>query len=141
MKLAVIGSRNFDNYSLMKSYLDKIHSVEPITEIVSGGAKGADKLSENWAKLNNIKTNIFLPNWNRYKKAAGYIRNVDIIKNSDKVIAFWDGKSKGTKHSIDIAEKQGKKCKIVYTDKNVVRSMKIKKVMEQIEKNRFTLGL
>ena len=95
MKLAVVGSRNFNDYSLMKRYLDKIHSVEPITCIVSGGAKGADSLSERWAKENNIQTKIFIPDWNRFNKAAGYIRNEQIIKESDKVIAFWDGKSKG----------------------------------------------
>jgi len=114
MKLAVVGSRDFNDYDLMKRYLDRIHSVEPITCIVSGGAKGADSLSERWAKENNIETKVYIPDWNKHGKSAGYKRNVDIITNSDKVIAFWDNVSKGTKHSIDLANKQGKKLKIVY---------------------------
>jgi hypothetical protein len=114
MKLAVVGSRNFNDYSLMKRYLDKIHSVEPITCIISGGAKGADILSERWARENNIDTKIFKPEWDKYGKKAGFLRNVDIITYSNKVIAYWDGVSKGTKHSIDLANKEGKKVKIVY---------------------------
>jgi len=141
MKLAVVGSRNFNDYDLMKRYLDKIHSVEPITCIVSGGAQGADKLSEKWAHDNEISKIIFKPDWNRYKKAAGFIRNETIIKTADKVIAFWDGKSKGTKHSIDLSKKHNKKCKIVYTSLEYIRSMKIKSIMDQIEKNRFTLDI
>ena len=141
MKLGVVGSRNFNDYTLMKKYLDKIHTVEPITCIVSGGAQGADKLSEKWAKEYNIGTKIFIPDWKRFNKAAGYIRNADIVKEADKIIAFWNGKSKGTKHTIDICKKEGKKCKIIYTDKDFVRAMKIKQVMDQIEKNRFTLDI
>jgi len=141
MKLGVVGSRNFSDYPLMKKYLDKIHSIEPITAIVSGGAAGADRLSEDWAGINNISKLVFYPDWKKFGKAAGYIRNQDIVKKSDKVIAFWDGSSKGTQHTINICKKEGKKCKIVYTDKNFIRSMKIKKVMDQIEKNRFRLNI
>ena len=114
MKLAVVGSRNFNDYGLLKKYLDKIHSVEPITFIVSGGAKGADSLSERWAKENNVETMIFIPDWNTHGKSAGYKRNVDIITNADKCLACWDGISKGTKHSIDLCEKHNKKLKIIY---------------------------
>lgn len=114
MKLAVVGSRNFNDYNLLKKYLDKIHEVEPISYIVSGGAKGADSLSERWAKENNVNTEIYLPDWNKHGKKAGFLRNVDIIKNADKCLACWDGVSKGTKHSIDLCEKYDKKLKIVY---------------------------
>jgi len=141
MKLGVVGSRNFNDYTLMKKYLDKIHTVEPITCIVSGGAQGADKLSEKWAKEYNIGTKIFIPDWKRFNKAAGYIRNADIVKEADKIIAFWNGKSKGTKHTIDICKKEGKKCKIVYTDKDFIRAIKIKEIMNQLEKRRFRLDI
>ena len=113
MKLAVVGSRDFNNYGLLKHYLDKIHSVEPITHIVSGGARGADKLSEKWADENNVEKLIFIPDWNKHGKSAGYKRNVDIITNANKIIAFWDGVSKGTQHSINLSKKQGKKIKVV----------------------------
>jgi hypothetical protein len=113
MKLAVVGSRDFNDYDLLKSKLDSIHKRKPITLIVSGGARGADSLSERWAKENNIETLIFIPDWNRFGKRAGFLRNEDIIKNSDAVVAFWDGESKGTKSSIDLAEKYKKSCLVV----------------------------
>lgn len=75
---------------------------------MSGGAKGADSLAERFAKENNIETMIFPADWDKYGKNAGYIRNKDIISNSDIVIAFWDGKSKGTKISIDLAKQSSK---------------------------------
>ena len=113
MKLAVVGSRGFNDYDLCKSKLDAIHLRKPITCIVSGGAKGADSFGEKWAKENNIETLIFIPDWNKFGKRAGYLRNEDIIKNCDSVIAFWDQISKGTAHSISLAKKYEKSCLIV----------------------------
>ncbi len=51
--------------------------------------------------------------WLNLGKRAGYVRNTDIVKNSDMIIAFWDGNSKGTKHTIGLAQKMGKECKII----------------------------
>ena len=113
MKLAVVGSRNFNDYDLLKSKLDQIHSKKPINLIISGGARGADLLSEKWAKENNIETLIFIPDWNKYGKKAGYLRNEDIIKNCDAVVACWDGESRGTLSSINLAKKYNKSCLIV----------------------------
>jgi len=113
MKLAVVGSRTFNNYELLCGYLDRINEREPITHIVSGGAKGADKLSERWATEHNIETIIFIPDWEKYKKRAGFIRNQDIIDTADKVLAYWDGESAGTKNSIELAKRQHKKCHVV----------------------------
>ena len=113
MKLAVVGSRDFNDYDLLKLKLDIIHKRKSITLIVSGGAKGADSLAERWAKENRIELLIFLPDWDKYGKKAGYLRNEDIIKNSDAVIAFWDGESRGTLSSINLAKKYEKSCFIV----------------------------
>lgn len=113
MKIAVVGSRGFTDYELLKFKLDKIHNKKPITVIISGGAKGADTLGERWAKENNIETLIFYPDWNKYGKKAGFIRNEDIVKNSDGVVACWNGISKGTKHSISLAKKYNKPCLII----------------------------
>lgn len=117
MKLAVVGSRGFNDYELLKSKLDAIHSRKPITCIVSGGARGADKLSEKWADENNIQKLIFIPEWKKYGKRAGFLRNEDIIKNSDAVVAFWDGESKGTQHSINLSKKYEKSCLVVNYNK------------------------
>lgn len=112
MKLAIIGSRTFDNYDLLKNILEPYKS--EISLIISGGAKGADKLGEKWAEENNIKTLIFLADWEQYGKKAGFIRNHDIIKNCEGVLAFWDGKSKGTAHSLELAKKHKKYIRIIY---------------------------
>jgi hypothetical protein len=113
MKLAVVGSRGFNDYEKLKSNLDIIHKVKIVTCVISGGAYGADSLAEKWAKENNIETLIFYPDWDKYGKSAGYIRNEEIVKASDAVIAFWDGTSKGTEHSINLARKYNKALAIV----------------------------
>jgi hypothetical protein len=109
MKVAVIGSRDFNDYEEVKQTLLTIN----ITLLVSGGAKGADSLGERYAKEHNIETKIFLPDWDKYGKKAGFLRNTDIINEAELIIAFWDGQSKGTKDSIDKAEKKGKKVVII----------------------------
>lgn len=73
-----------------------------ITEVISGTAKGADKLGERFAKENNLTLHRFPADWNRYGKSAGYKRNVEMADNADALLALWDGKSRGTKHMIDI---------------------------------------
>ena len=107
MKLAIVGGRDFTNTVLFNKIIDRLLEREifiDMTEIVSGGAKGIDTLAENYANKHNLKTNIFLPDWNKYGRSAGFKRNVEIISNADITIAFWDGKSKGTKHSMNITK-------------------------------------
>lgn len=82
-------------------------------KIVSGGAIGADKLAEKYANENKYEKIIFKPDWKRYGNGAGAVRNREIINEADIVIAFWDGESKGTKNSIDIAQKYNKKIIVV----------------------------
>ena len=102
MKIGIVGSRGFEDYELLCQELVWFKTFhEPITQIISGGSKGADSLGEKWAIDNNIEVVLYKPDWKKYGKAAGMIRNTDIIKNSEFVFAFWDGKSKGTKDSID----------------------------------------
>lgn len=111
MKLAIIGSREFNDVVRLNTELEPYLS--RVELVVSGGARGADKMGEEWAKRNNIKTLIFIAEWDKFGKSAGFIRNEDIIKNCDEAIAFWDGMSRGTKHSISLCEKYNKPCKIV----------------------------
>lgn len=115
MKIAIVGSKIFDDYNIFQNYINKIFKNidRKDIEIISGGAKGADSLAERFAKENNIKIKIIYPEWNKYGKQAGYLRNIQIIKESDMAIIFWDGKSKGTKHDIDLCEKY-KKLYFVY---------------------------
>ena len=117
--LAVAGSRGFNDYDLLTKSINEISSrKQEVIEIVSGGAKGADKLAERYAKENNILTTIYLPDWKKHGKAAGIIRNKDIIDRASHVIAFWDGVSPGTKNSIERATRAGKVLIVVqYTNK------------------------
>lgn len=101
LNIAVIGSREFNDYSLLESTLNEYN----INQIISGGAKGADSLAETYAEAYNIPTTIFLPDWNKYGRSAAFIRNKDIVEASQLVIAFWDGTSRGTEHSIKHAYK------------------------------------
>lgn len=109
MNVAVIGSRSFKDYEKVKQTLSRLK----ITLIISGGAVGADTLGERYADENNIPKKIFLPDWEKYGKKAGFLRNTDIINEAELIIAFWDNTSKGTKDSIEKAEKQGKKVIII----------------------------
>lgn len=110
MKIGVVGSRDFDDYINLEKELNKI---EGITEIVSGGAKGADTLAREFAEKNDIKLTEFKPNYEQYGRGAPIRRNKEIVEYSDQIIAFCDCKSRGTKNTIDIAEKQNKPVTII----------------------------
>jgi len=103
MTVAIIGSRKFTNYREFLQLMPKLD----ITKIISGGATGADSLAHRYALDNDIAYLEFLPDWDLYGKVAGPIRNKLIINNADHVIAFWDGRSKGTASSIKLAQHKG----------------------------------
>lgn len=111
MKLAVVGGRDFEDYRLLYDSLWPITRFD--TEIISGGARGADSLAERFAMQCLLNYTEFPADWEQYGKRAGYLRNKLIVDECDQLIAFWDGESKGTKHSIDLAKKAGKLYKIV----------------------------
>ena len=110
MKVAIVGSRSFTSYPTLKRAMS---SIKGITEIVSAGAKGADTLGEMYAKETGVPCRIFYPDWKLHGKYAGFLRNEDIVRAADVVVAFWDMESKGTKHTINTARKLGKKVYIV----------------------------
>ncbi len=113
MKLAVVGGRDFIDYEHMNDVLHAIHNRKAITVLVSGGARGADSLAANWARQRDIEVVEFMPDWEKYGKSAGFKRNSLIINEADACVAFWDGKSKGTKSSIDLARKREIPLKII----------------------------
>jgi predicted Rossmann fold nucleotide-binding protein DprA/Smf involved in DNA uptake len=135
VKLAIIGSRSFNNVELFGKTLEPY--VDKISLVISGGAKGADSLAEEWAGFNGINTEIYLPDWDKHGKRAGFIRNIEIIGACDAVIAFWDGESKGTAHSIQLAKETGKPVKIVRIDKPnfpLPSEEKISKIFKKLKK-------
>ncbi len=114
MRLAIIGSRTFDNYELLCQEIDKLKVFYQIDIIISGGARGADSLGMRYAQEHKIPFIAFTADWEKYGKIAGMIRNQDIIDTSDYIIAFWDGVSRGTRDSIRRANKCKKKYKVIY---------------------------
>jgi uncharacterized phage-like protein YoqJ len=117
-RVAVVGSRTFNDKEKLYSVLDK--NKDKIKLIVSGGAKGADSLATEWAADNGIPYLVFPPKWytddGNYDRGAGFRRNNLIVKHSDVVFAFYDGESKGTKNTMEIAERLKKPLKkILFT--------------------------
>jgi len=113
-RVAVIGSRNFYDYNLFAAKIDYFTKNIPDICFVSGGCKtGADNLIERYCNDNNLPILIFYPDYYQYSKRAPLVRNQEIVDNSDMLIAFWDGESRGTKHTIDLAEKKGIPSRIV----------------------------
>ncbi len=111
IKLAIVGSRTITDIKFLNGAIIMHLKNKIISEIISGGAKGVDSLAEQYAKEKNIPITIFLPDWDQHGKKAGYLRNIQIAKYSDVILAIWDGKSKGTEHTINLAKKHNK---IVY---------------------------
>jgi len=110
MKVAVIGSRAFNDYELLKSKL--LEHINEIECILSGGAKGADSLAEKFAQEYKIPTKIFLPDWKQFGRSAGIARNKEIVKEADLCFIFWDGESKGTKSVVDSCRSLKKQSKV-----------------------------
>ena len=106
MKIAIVGSRKI-NVTDIERY------VSDCEEIVSGGARGVDTCAAEYAKNNGIKLTVFIPQYERYGRAAPIVRNKEIVDYADKIIAFWDGKSKGTLSVIKYAEKVKKECEVI----------------------------
>lgn len=102
MILAIVGSRTFTDYSLMCKVLGNVKG--NITVIVSGGARGADRLAERYAREHDIELMVIPAEWDLLGKSAGFERNKRIVALADAVIAFWDGRSAGTQHTISLAK-------------------------------------
>lgn len=107
MKLAIIGSRDCPQIDIMA------HLKHLPTEVISGGARGADTYAREFAHKYNLPLTEYLPDYDKYGKNAPLVRNKLIVENCDCLIAFWDGKSRGTKLTLDYAKERGKKVKIV----------------------------
>lgn len=113
MKIIIAGSRSISNIDEVRKAV--IDSGFKISEVVSGRARGVDRLGERWAAENKIPIRQFPAFWEKYGKSAGFLRNKEMVEYADGLIAVWDGKSAGTEHTILLAEKKGLKVHIHYT--------------------------
>ena len=116
VKLAIVGSRKFDNYGCLENEIFARFNLNEIESIVSGGATGADSLAADFSRKFNIPLVEFLPDWKKYGRAAGNVRNTRIVENSTCMIAFLKGKSIGTLDSIAKAQKKGLNIFIIKAD-------------------------
>jgi hypothetical protein len=115
-KVIVAGSRGFSNYKLLREQCNKYLSrkrKECNVIIISGHARGADILGEKYANDEGFGLEIYPAQWDKYGKRAGYRRNEEMGEIADALIAFWDGKSRGTKHMIDFMSNKNLPVKIV----------------------------
>lgn len=127
LRIIIAGGRDFNNYNLLHDSVEDIINnklSEKYTDvdricIISGTARGADTLGEQYASENNLTLYKFPADWNQYGKRAGFIRNTEMAnfaikdENYGALIAFWDGYSKGTRHMIDIATTRGLDINII----------------------------
>lgn len=120
MKTIIAGSRDFADYNLLKQNLDSYRLKHTITQIVSGGAKGADSLGERYSDEEGIDLVIFRADWDTYGRAAGPIRNRKMAEYADALIVVWNGTSKGTKNMIEEMHKQGKPVHIILYGSEIV---------------------
>lgn len=110
--IVIAGGREFNDYKFLKARMDHLcrnlaaKGVEPV--VVSGKARGADSLGEQWAKEHGYGVIAKPADWDTYGKSAGYKRNEEMALIADAVVCFWDNKSKGTKHMIELAKKHRK---------------------------------
>ena len=131
MRLIIAGSRNFNDYQylsematgVISDYVDETEafsgkridedsSIDNHITIISGTAKGADRLGEKFAKEEGLGLECYPAQWDIYGKSAGYRRNEQMAKTGTHLLAFWDGKSRGTKHMIDLAQYHGLKVHV-----------------------------
>lgn len=112
MKVAVVGSRGLA-INTLAPYLP-----EETTEIISGGARGIDSCARDYAKQNNIPLTEFLPDYALFGRSAPLRRNITIIEHADLVLAFWDGRSRGTKFVIDSCAKRGVPLLVYFPNSN-----------------------
>jgi hypothetical protein len=103
VRTIVAGSRTVTEYNLVASAI--AGAPWSLSVIISGGAKGVDTLGEAYAHLHQLPLEIFNADWNKYGRAAGHMRNEEMAKNADALIAIWDGESRGTANMIETAKK------------------------------------
>lgn len=111
-RILIAGSRDFNNYNLVKEVIDGLQKEIKISTIISGTARGADSLGEQYANENNISLERYPANWDLYGKTAGYIRNKQMAEVASVLVAFWNG-SKGTKNMIDLAKAKNMRVIII----------------------------
>lgn len=109
MRIAVVGSRDYKDLEAVRQF---VFEQERDTVIVSGGAFGVDLAAVESARRLHMPYEVYLADWSRHGRKAGAIRNREMVDRADEIVAFWDGKSRGTKITIDMAKASGKPLRV-----------------------------
>jgi hypothetical protein len=112
-KVIIAGGRDFKDYEKLEKFCNVILKNKKEIQIVCGCASGADELGKKYAFEKNYKIIYFPANWKEFPRSAGIVRNKEMADYADALIAFWDGKSKGTENMIDQAKKNNLKIRII----------------------------
>ena len=114
MRTIIAGSRTANNYHDLLNAMAEL-PWKP-TAVISGAARGADALGERWARENGIPLLRIPAEWDKHGRRAGYLRNLEMAKRAQALLALWDGRSKGTAHMIEIARGRGLPVSVWRTD-------------------------
>ena len=115
-RVIIAGGRQFNDYGLLSAKCDGILSQKMMTHtivIISGTARGADTLGEQYARERGFTLRQFPADWNTLGKRAGYVRNCQMADNADALIVFWDGESPGTKNMVEIARERNLAVRVI----------------------------
>ena len=125
-RVIIAGSRDFSDYNILREQCNAVLADKSQTHqiiIVSGAARGADRLGEQYAAERGYAISRKPADWNKYGRAAGPIRNEEMAKEADALIAFWDGESRGTKNMIELASKHHLESIIIWSQMTKLQTM------------------
>ena len=134
-KIIIAGGRDFNDYTLLTKVCNEAiprMAGDNTPVIISGGAAGADSLGEQYAQENGIAIERHPADWKKHGKAAGPIRNAEMAACADFLIAFWDGKSRGTQNMMMNAVKKDIPCIVVTYNTSDTLNSNIKKRIEML---------
>ena len=104
-RVLIAGSRDYPLLGLVSEY---VRTLPEGTTLLCGMARGVDRVAyDTIASLTGVEVEEYFPDWERYGKRAGIVRNMEMVEHADEVVCFWDGQSRGTKHTIDLALAKG----------------------------------
>ncbi len=104
MKIVIFGSREIEDMGAVENAMEACGLASRVTEIVSGGARGVDRLGERYARQRGLPCKVFPAQWAKHGKRAGALRNKEMADYADYGVAVWDGVSRGTAHMIGLME-------------------------------------
>ena len=120
-RVAIVGSREYPSLELVRSFVRRLAARDPSAVVVSGNARGVDRAAEEEARAAGLEVVSLPADWGAHGKAAGFIRNGQIVERCDAVAAFWDGRSNGTADTVRKAEAAGKKVSVWGPDGRLIR--------------------